>query len=30
MAGNQDQAESVIRSIEFLQKEKRARKRASN
>lgn len=29
-AGMQDQAESVIRSIEFLQKEKRARKRASN
>lgn len=29
-AGMQDQAESVIRSIEFLQKEKRARKRTSN
>lgn len=29
-AGMQDQAESVIRSIEFLQKEKRARKRANN
>ena len=29
-AGMQDQAESVIRSIEFLQKEKRARTRASN
>lgn len=29
-AGMQDQAESVVRSIEFLQKEKRARKRASN
>lgn len=29
-AGMQDQAESVIRLIEFLQKERRARKRASN